>query len=159
MTKSNVDNQFSEQETQKRFDELVRAALNTRPKPLKTMGPKGVPVQEAAKERMKMRRNLLAFTTVVCWAHGATAAEIDIAYGQLRIELPYSTQVIAVKNNSPSLIKRLRVECGFFKNGQLMAAHDNFTDNLASGQTGYVEIFVMVSPVDSTKCRISRIDR
>jgi hypothetical protein len=42
--KKNQD-QFSEQETQQRFDKLVRAALNTKPKPLKTMGPKGVPAQ------------------------------------------------------------------------------------------------------------------
>jgi hypothetical protein len=43
--------QYSEQETQQRFDKLVRAALNTRPKPLKTMGPKGVPAQ--SKKRPK----------------------------------------------------------------------------------------------------------
>jgi hypothetical protein len=108
---------------------------------------------------MKMRRNLLAFTIAVCWCHGAHAAEVDITYGQLRTEQSYSTQVIAVKNNSTSLIKRLIVECGFFKNGQLMAAHDNFTDNAAVGQTAYLEIFVMVSPIDSTNCRVSRIER
>jgi hypothetical protein len=106
-----------------------------------------------------MRRKLLAFTIVACWEHAAQAAEVDIAYGQLRIEPPYSTQVIAAKNNSASLIKRLRIECGFFKNGQLMAAHDNFTDNIAAGQTAYVEIVVMVSPIDSANCRVSRIDR
>jgi hypothetical protein len=37
--------QFSEQEAQQRFERLVRAALNTKPKTLKAMGPKGVPVQ------------------------------------------------------------------------------------------------------------------
>jgi hypothetical protein len=41
--------QFSEQETQQRFEKLVRAALNTRPKPLKVMGPKGVPAQSKKK--------------------------------------------------------------------------------------------------------------
>jgi hypothetical protein len=39
------DHTYSEQETQQRFDKLVRAALNTKPKPLKTMGPKGVAAQ------------------------------------------------------------------------------------------------------------------
>jgi hypothetical protein len=37
--------QYSEHEAQQRFEKLVKAALNTRPKPLKSMGPKGVPAQ------------------------------------------------------------------------------------------------------------------
>jgi hypothetical protein len=45
MTKAHPEDQFSEQEAQQRFEKLVRAALNTRPKPLKMMGPKGVPAQ------------------------------------------------------------------------------------------------------------------
>ena len=47
------EDQYSEQETQRRFDKLVRAALNTNPKPLKTMGPKGVPAQ--SKKRQQTR--------------------------------------------------------------------------------------------------------
>jgi hypothetical protein len=39
------NDQYSEQETQRRFERLVRAALNTKPKPLKSMTPKGVPAQ------------------------------------------------------------------------------------------------------------------
>lgn len=37
--------QYSDQEAQQRFEKLVKAALNTRPKPLKSMEPKGVPAQ------------------------------------------------------------------------------------------------------------------
>jgi hypothetical protein len=37
--------QYSEQETQQRFEKLVKAALNTKTKTLKAMGPKGVPAQ------------------------------------------------------------------------------------------------------------------
>jgi hypothetical protein len=73
------DDEFSEQEAQQRFEKLVKAALNTkpkplkdiplkwsgrkrrpsgaalktRPKPLKSMGPKGVPVQ-SKKNRTKI---------------------------------------------------------------------------------------------------------
>jgi hypothetical protein len=43
--------QFSEQEAQQRFERLVHAALSTKPKPLKTMVPKGVPAQ--SKKRQK----------------------------------------------------------------------------------------------------------
>jgi spore germination protein GerM len=45
--------QFSEQETQQRFERLVRAALNTKPKPRKSMGWKGVPAQSKKRQRQK----------------------------------------------------------------------------------------------------------
>jgi hypothetical protein len=51
MTSKSNNPLFSEEETQQRFDKLVRVALNTKPKPLKTMGPKGVPAQ--SKKRRK----------------------------------------------------------------------------------------------------------
>jgi hypothetical protein len=47
-----TDDVYSEQETQQRFDKLVRAALNTRPKPLKTMGRKGVPAQSKKRQEI-----------------------------------------------------------------------------------------------------------
>jgi hypothetical protein len=54
MTKPH-DDQYSEQEAQQRFQKLVKAALNTRPKPLKSMGPKGVPAQ-SKKHRKRARK-------------------------------------------------------------------------------------------------------
>jgi hypothetical protein len=51
--KKTPEDQFSEQETQQRFEKLVRAALNTKPKPLKSIGPKGVPAQ-SKKARKKI---------------------------------------------------------------------------------------------------------
>jgi hypothetical protein len=39
------DDQYSEEEAQRRFMAAVKAGLNTRPKPLKSMTPKGVPAQ------------------------------------------------------------------------------------------------------------------
>jgi hypothetical protein len=50
MPRDNSD-QYSEREAQRRFKSLVHAALNTKPKPLKSMGPKGVPAQ--SKKRRK----------------------------------------------------------------------------------------------------------
>jgi hypothetical protein len=47
--------EYSDQETQQRFEKLVRAALNTRPKPLKSMTPKGVPAQ--SKKRRKWAKS------------------------------------------------------------------------------------------------------
>ena len=49
------DDQYSEAEAQQRFEKLVRSALNTRPNPLKSMGPKGMPSQ-SKKRRKRSRR-------------------------------------------------------------------------------------------------------
>jgi hypothetical protein len=49
-----TDEQYSDLETQQRFDKLVKAALNTKPKPLKSMTPKGVPAQ-SGKARKKAK--------------------------------------------------------------------------------------------------------
>jgi hypothetical protein len=39
------DNKYSEQEAQRRFVAAVKAGLNTKPTPLKSITPKGVPAQ------------------------------------------------------------------------------------------------------------------
>jgi hypothetical protein len=51
--KHSEPDQYSEQEAQQRFEKLVRFALNTRPKPLKSMGPKGdaVAIEETTEAR------------------------------------------------------------------------------------------------------------
>jgi hypothetical protein len=43
--------QYSDEEAQRRFRATLKAALNTPPKPLKSMTPKGVPAQ--SKKRRK----------------------------------------------------------------------------------------------------------
>jgi hypothetical protein len=47
--------QYSQEEAQQRFEKLVKSALNTRPKTLKSMGPKGMPSQ-SKKRRKKTRK-------------------------------------------------------------------------------------------------------
>jgi hypothetical protein len=51
MVQKQITMEYSEQETQQRFEKLVRRALNTRPKPLKSMGPKGMPSQSKKRRR------------------------------------------------------------------------------------------------------------
>jgi len=51
-----LHNDFPEQEIQFRFLNLVKAVLNTRPKPLKSMGPKRTPSQS----KKRRRRSTLA---------------------------------------------------------------------------------------------------
>jgi hypothetical protein len=43
---------YTEQETRQRFEKLVKAALNTRPKPLKSMV-KGMPSQSKKRRKIK----------------------------------------------------------------------------------------------------------
>jgi len=47
--------QYSEQEAQQRFDRLVKSALNTRPKPLKSMA-KGMPSQSKKRHTSAKRQ-------------------------------------------------------------------------------------------------------
>jgi hypothetical protein len=43
--------QYSEEEAEQRFIKAVKAGLETKPKPLKNMAPKGVPAQSKKKPR------------------------------------------------------------------------------------------------------------
>jgi hypothetical protein len=52
-TSTKSDDQYSEQEAQRRFEKLVDAALQTPPKPLKSMTPKGVPAQSKKRPKHK----------------------------------------------------------------------------------------------------------
>ncbi len=47
------DNQYSERETQRRFKALVQVALKSPPKPIKSMGPKGMPSQSKKRRKRK----------------------------------------------------------------------------------------------------------
>jgi hypothetical protein len=47
------DEQYSDEEAQQRFVAAVKAGLNTKPKPLKSMTPKGVPAQSRKKQNRR----------------------------------------------------------------------------------------------------------
>jgi len=49
------DDQYTKQEAQRRFMAALKAAVNTPPKPLKSMTPKGVPAQ--SRKRRKRASN------------------------------------------------------------------------------------------------------
>jgi hypothetical protein len=54
-TQPKKDEQYSESEAQQRFKDLAKRALNTPPKTLKSMGPKGMPSQ-SKKRRKRTKR-------------------------------------------------------------------------------------------------------
>ena len=45
------DTEYPPEEAQQRFEKLVHVALKSPPKPLKSMGPKGVPAQSKKKRK------------------------------------------------------------------------------------------------------------
>jgi hypothetical protein len=51
MAAKTSNQQFSKEEANQRFEKLVQAALNTRPKPLKSMTRKGVPAQRKRRKK------------------------------------------------------------------------------------------------------------
>ena len=59
-TQRKQNEQYGEQETQQRFEKLVRQALNTKPKPLKSMGPKGMPSQSKKRQARKKAKRKAA---------------------------------------------------------------------------------------------------
>jgi hypothetical protein len=52
----NGNEQYSDEEAQRRFIAAVKAGLNTKPQPLKSMTPKGVPAQ-SKKHKTKIAEN------------------------------------------------------------------------------------------------------
>ena len=52
----NGNDQYSEEEAQRRFLAAVKAGLNTKPKPLKSIVPKGVPAQSKKKQKQLAAR-------------------------------------------------------------------------------------------------------
>jgi hypothetical protein len=52
----NGNDQYSDEEAEQRFIAAVKAGLNTKPKPLKSMTPKGVPAQ--SKKRRKKAKSV-----------------------------------------------------------------------------------------------------
>jgi hypothetical protein len=61
MTKKFADDeQYSEEEAQWRFLAAVKAGLNTPPKPLKSMGPKGMSSQSKKRQRRRKQRKAAA---------------------------------------------------------------------------------------------------
>jgi hypothetical protein len=51
-----ADEQYSEEEAERRFIAAVNAGLNTKPKPLKSMTPKGAPRNRRSAEKDQQRR-------------------------------------------------------------------------------------------------------
>jgi hypothetical protein len=90
---------------------------------------------------------------------GASAADVDLAKGQLTHDGSYTTQVVATKNNTGDVIQMLWVECGFFRKGMLLGAGKGYAENVKPGQTAYIEVASNhTEGSDNADCRVQSVD-
>jgi hypothetical protein len=105
-------------------------------------------------------KSLPAFSLIVaCAILGAGNADADpsvtLTMGRLVYSSQIATQYLLVRNNTAKAIGQVRVECGFFSQGQLIAASGTNISNIPSNEEGYDSITVVsdVRP-ENVKCRI-----
>jgi hypothetical protein len=85
----------------------------------------------------------------------ALAADVDIAKGRLTHDGSYSSQTIAATNNTGTVVQTLKIECGFFSKGALLAAGMGFAQNVQPRQTAYVQVIANhADGADNADCRV-----
>jgi len=90
---------------------------------------------------------------------GALAADVSLAKGQLTHDGSYSTQVVAIKNNTGDTIQMIWLECGFFRKGILLGAGTGYAKNVDPGQTAYVEVVSNhTEGSDNADCRVQSVE-
>jgi hypothetical protein len=67
-------------------------------------------------------------------------------------------QMLTVKNNSTSPIRRVHVICGFFRNSLLVWTHGTSLLNLLPGQSGSSHTNTAEKAITNVECRIDDID-
>jgi hypothetical protein len=80
---------------------------------------------------------------------------LTLTVGRLTYSGTYIHQNISVKNETSNVVRDVKVECGFFKNGELIAASSAYVENIITNTSGFVTVLERtdVSP-DRAECRI-----
>lgn len=87
----------------------------------------------------------------------AKAASVDIARGQLADTPPFSSQPLAITNNTDAEIEMLQVECGFFRGSALLATGVAVAQHILPHQTAYVSVVAThAKGSDKVDCRVVR---
>jgi len=80
---------------------------------------------------------------------------LTLVMGQLSFDGSYIKQVVSVKNERDNTVRSAEVECGFFRQGQLIATSSSFIDNVAPGHTGFANILASSNVgSDRAQCRV-----
>jgi hypothetical protein len=87
---------------------------------------------------------------------GRTQEGLTLAIGKLSFGGSYITQVASVKNDSSTAFKNVKVECGFFRQGQLIATGFSFVENLGPRSTGFTDVLARSdASSERSECRIA----
>lgn len=105
-------------------------------------------------------RCLVAMSAIAGLVAAATTAfaegnGLSLEMGRLSYSGHYLTQVVMVKNAGTKAYAGIRVECGFFRASELVAADYGYIENLAADSTGFKEIHAASDvAADRGQCRI-----
>ena len=107
--------------------------------------------------RTKIRSALLL---VLFGSQADAQSGLTLSLGQLSFSGSYIKQVASVKNESGKLVRTIKVECGFFRQDQLIATGFAFIENVAPASSGFTDILVHSSTgsADRSQCRISKVE-
>jgi hypothetical protein len=83
----------------------------------------------------------------------AATANVQLIKGELRD----GKQMLTVKNTGPATIKRVHVNCGFFRDNVLVDTHGATFENLLPNQAGYNYTVTDATGVTSVDCRIDDV--
>jgi hypothetical protein len=106
--------------------------------------------------RMCVRLGALTAVVVMVVAAASVTAQqgLTLSVGQLVKTPEYLHQNITVRNDTQS-IARVRVECGFFNKGELIATDSSNIENIAPNAAGFQTIVVRSDTnADRVECRI-----
>jgi hypothetical protein len=107
---------------------------------------------------MNVVRNAAALLGLfLVFAAGSAMAQNGLALtvGGLSFSEHYLTQVVSVKNGTPMAISTVWIECGFFHDGQLIAAGEGYLENLAPGSSGFTKVLAHSDvSADRSQCQM-----
>jgi hypothetical protein len=97
-------------------------------------------------------------TSLTITSAASRAAEVELTKGPITPSLEtLATQPIAAKNTSGRNIVRLKVECGFFRDGAFIGTGFAVGDDVAPNQTAYFDVMSRAKGANSTECRVVNI--
>jgi hypothetical protein len=83
----------------------------------------------------------------------AATANVQLIKGEFRD----GKQMLTVKNTGPATIKRVHVNCGFFRDNVLVDTQGATFENLLPNQAGYNYTVTDATGVTSVDCRIDDV--
>jgi hypothetical protein len=105
-----------------------------------------------------VKKNLIATAIVAALASPAIADDIDLIKGKMKHEYGLTLQVLALKNNTPRVLREVWAECGFFQADELVGKGLAAFRNVLPGQTAYDEAGTTNANVTRSDCRIESAD-